>query len=43
MEVKKNVLGAIAAAVPHLYMQARPEVLAPFEDQQADPVAGNCP
>ena len=34
MEVKKNVLGAIAAAV-HLYMQAEQQVVAPFEDQQA--------
>ena len=34
MEVKKNVLSAIAAAV-HLYIQAQQQVVAPFEDQQA--------
>jgi hypothetical protein len=32
MEVKKNVLGAIAASV-HLYMQAQQQVVAPVEDQ----------
>ena len=39
MDVKKNVLGAIAASV-HLYMQAQQQVLAPFEDQQATRLAG---
>lgn len=34
MEVKKNVLSAIAASV-HLYMQAQQQVVAPFEDQQS--------
>ena len=39
MEVKKNVLGAIAAAV-HLYMQAQQQVVGSVEEQQASRVPG---
>jgi hypothetical protein len=39
MEVKKNVLSAIAAAV-HLYVQAQQQIVAPVEEQQATRLPG---